>query len=190
MALGWMIFGTPWAGVILATAAFCALCYWMLRGWTTPGWALAGGALAVMEFGPLSQWMNGYWGGAWPPPRAAWYLARCRDCEWRAAGAMRLLLGLGLAIHLLTRPVRNPVPGAGGGAVLRPGPGTSRRGAQARCDSPPWPRMAVTPAIVLTLLQNRQVTGSWTTLPYALSQYQYGVPTSLTIQANPVPHAD
>ena len=64
MALGWMVFGTPWAGVMLATAAFCALCYWMLRGWTTPGWALAGGALAVIEFGPLSQWMNGYWGGA------------------------------------------------------------------------------------------------------------------------------
>ena len=64
LALGWTIFGHPWAGVVLAVAAFCALCYWMLRGWTTPGWALVGGLLAVMEFGPLSQWMNGYWGGA------------------------------------------------------------------------------------------------------------------------------
>ena len=26
-------------------------------------WALAGGVLAVIEFGPLNQWMNGYWGG-------------------------------------------------------------------------------------------------------------------------------
>ena len=32
LAIGWTLFGTPWAGVILATAAFCALCYWMLRG--------------------------------------------------------------------------------------------------------------------------------------------------------------
>ncbi len=48
--------------------------------------------------------------------------------------------------------------------------------------------LAVSPAIALTLLQNKQVTGKWTTLPYALSQYQYGVPMSLTIQPNPVPH--
>jgi hypothetical protein len=46
------------------------------------------------------------------------------------------------------------------------------------------------PAIGLTLLQNKQVTGSWTTLPYALSQYQYGVPAALTFQANPVPHRE
>ena len=36
----------------------------MLRGWTTPGWALIGGLLAVMEFGPLNQWTNSYWGGS------------------------------------------------------------------------------------------------------------------------------
>jgi hypothetical protein len=37
-------------------------------------------------------------------------------------------------------------------------------------------------------MQNKQVTGSWTTLPYALSQYQYGVPATFTVQPNPVPH--
>ncbi len=47
LAIGRMIFGLPWAGVLLSTAALCALCYWMLRGWTTPGWALLGGVLAV-----------------------------------------------------------------------------------------------------------------------------------------------
>ena len=64
LAAGWTLFGHPWAGVLLSTAALCSLCYWMLRGWTTPGWALAGGMIAVFEFGPLSQWMNGYWGGS------------------------------------------------------------------------------------------------------------------------------
>ena len=104
MALGWVVFGTPWAGTILATAAFCALCYWMLRGWTTPGWALAGGALAVMEFGPLSQWMNGYWGGSLTA--AAGCLVFGALPRLRAASRRRdaILLGLGLAIHLLTRP--------------------------------------------------------------------------------------
>jgi hypothetical protein len=64
LAIGRAIFGLPWAGVLLSTAAMCGLCYWMLRGWTTPGWALLGGMLAVIEFGPLSSWMNSYWGGS------------------------------------------------------------------------------------------------------------------------------
>src|SRR5215472_12830880 len=34
LALGKAIFGVAWAGVLLPTAAFCGLCYWMLRGWT------------------------------------------------------------------------------------------------------------------------------------------------------------
>src|ERR1035438_1441329 len=60
LAIGWTIFGHPWAGVLLSLAAFCALCYWMLRAWTTPGWALVGGCLAVCEFGPLNRWTNSY----------------------------------------------------------------------------------------------------------------------------------
>ena len=44
------------------------------------------------------------------------------------------------------------------------------------------------PAIALTLFHDHAVTGSWTTLPYSLSRYQYGVPTTFTVQPNPVPH--
>ncbi|HEX5229324.1 MAG TPA: hypothetical protein VFW44_16525 [Bryobacteraceae bacterium] len=40
----------------------------------------------------------------------------------------------------------------------------------------------------VSLLQNKQVTGSWTTLPYQLSRYQYGVPAAFTWQSNPQPH--
>src|SRR5690242_9698297 len=58
LAIGWTLFGHPWAGAVLSVAALAALCYWMLRAWTTPGWALAGGLLAIMEFGPLRYWMN------------------------------------------------------------------------------------------------------------------------------------
>ena len=66
LAIGRAIFGTPWAGVILSVSALCACSYWMLRAWVRPTWALLGGLLAVIEFGPLDQWMNGYWGGAVP----------------------------------------------------------------------------------------------------------------------------
>src|ERR1035441_1533584 len=103
LALGWTIFGHPWAGVLLATAAFCPLCFWMLRGWTSPAWSLAGAALAIIEFGPLNPWMNSYWGGM--PAAAAGCLVfgalpRLRHGRRKDA----VLLGVGLAIHLLTRP--------------------------------------------------------------------------------------
>jgi hypothetical protein len=45
-------------------------------------------------------------------------------------------------------------------------------------------------AVVLTLAHAKAVTGSWTTIPYAESRYQYGVPTTFTVQPNPVPHRE
>src|SRR5665213_4158465 len=104
LAIRRAIFGLPWAGVLLSTAALCSLCYWMLRGWTTPGYALLGGMLAVFEFGPLNQWTNTYWGGGYTAAAGCLVfgaLPRLRN-RWRARDA--LVLGLGLAMHLLSRP--------------------------------------------------------------------------------------
>ena len=47
--------------------------------------------------------------------------------------------------------------------------------------------VAAAPFAGFSLLQNRAVTGRWTTLPYMLSREQYGVPAAFTFQANPVP---
>src|SRR6185437_10610340 len=63
LALGWTLLGTPWAGVLMMCGLLCALSYWMLRGWTTASWAFLGGVFAVIEFGPMNQWTNNYWGG-------------------------------------------------------------------------------------------------------------------------------
>ena len=104
IAAGWLVFGHPWAGIGLSVGALCAFCYWMLRAWTTPGWSLIGGLFSVFLFGPLSQWMNSYWGGA---------VSGCAGClvfgalpRLRQTGRMRdgPLLGLGLALQILTRP--------------------------------------------------------------------------------------
>ena len=187
LALGWTVFGVPWAGVLMATGAFCALCYWMLRGWTTPGWALAGGLLAVMEFGPLNLWTNCYWGGALTASAGTLVfgaLPRLRQGDRTRDAAA---LGVGLAVHLLTRPYESVFLALGVALFFLP---TVRRRERARALRKPLAvaALAVLPAIGITLLQNRQVTGSWTTLPYVLSQYQYGVPAALTFQASPVPH--
>lgn len=189
LAAGWTLAGSPWAGVLLSVAAFCALCYWMLRGWTTPGWALLGGFLAVIEFGPLNQWTNSYWGGA--VPASAGCLVFGALPRLRAQGRTRdaVLLGLGLGIHALTRQFESIFLGIAVILFFLP---ELRRWSSAR----PLVRLAgiaalaLLPAILLTLAQNKQVTGSWTTLPEMLSQYQYGVPAALTFEPDPVPHRD
>jgi hypothetical protein len=178
LALSWNLFGLPWAGVLVGTAAFCGLCYWMLRGWVSAPWALLGGALAVMEFGPLNQWSNNYWGGFLPAvggclvfgalPRIKEY-GRTRDA---------VLLGLGIGLHLLTRPYETLFLGIAVLTYLLP-----RN----------WKPIAVAaavalPALGITLVQNKAVTGSWTKLPYALSQEQYGVPAALTFLPTPTPN--
>ncbi|MGD1070407.1 MAG: hypothetical protein ABSB15_09725 [Bryobacteraceae bacterium] len=180
LAIGEVLFRQPWAGVLLSIGAFCALCYWMLRAWVTPVWALAGGILAVMEFGPLSQWTNDYWGGA-VSAIAGCLVFGSLPRLWRS-GEPRdaALLGLGCALQLLTRPFES---------VLL-----------ALCILPallPLRRKLIgvalvilVPALSLTLFQNKAVTGRWTTLPYMLSRYQYGVPASFTFQKMPVPHRE
>ncbi len=183
MALGRAIFGTPWAGVLAGMGAFCALCYWMLRAWTTPVWALIGGVLAVIEFGPLSEWTNTYWGGS---------VAACAGClvfgalprlreRWQRRDA--ILLGVGLGLHLLTRPYESVFLLLAAILFLAPFRNLDPRMLAITA-------VAALPAVALILTQNKQVTGSWTTLPYQLSQWQYGVPESLTFQAQPTPHRE
>jgi hypothetical protein len=185
LALGRLISGIPWTGVLIATGAFCAACYWMLRGWVTPSWALLGGILAVMEFGPLCQWTNSYWGGGslaaaagcvvfGTLPRICNY-GRPRDC---------FLLGAGFGVHMLTRQFETVflllavvlffVLNRYGRNVLRVAG---------------FAGLPLIPVVLVILLQNHAVTHSWTTLPERLHQYQYGIPISLTIQPLPAPHA-
>ncbi|HWF47993.1 MAG TPA: hypothetical protein VG168_13375 [Bryobacteraceae bacterium] len=187
LAIGWTIFGLPWAGVLLSTGAFCALAYWMLRAWITPGWALLGGLLAVMEFGPLSMWMNSYWGGSFAAAAGCLAYGTLPRLMHRPRKRYAGLLGLGIGAHILTRPYESIFLVLSIGLFFLP---ALKKGIHWRAMLRPALAvgLAILPAITLVVLQNRSVTGSWTTLPYSLSQYQYGVPASLTFQHPVVPH--
>jgi len=189
LALGWTILGHPWAGVVLSLAAFCSLCYWMLRAWTTAGWALLGGVLAVFEFGPLNQWMNSYWGGA--VPAAAGCLVFGALPRLRENGRLRdgAWLGFGLALHILTRQYESIYLALS--VILFFLPDLRQRTTLLWLMRPAAVAFGVVClALGVTLMQNKRVTASWTTLPEALSQYQYGVPAGLTFQGAPVPHRE
>ena len=185
MAAGRLVFGDPWAGVLLAVSAFCGLSYWMLRGWVAHNWALVGGILSVIQFGPLNQWMNTYWGGALSAIAGCLVfgaLPRLRESE-QGRSRNAVLLGVGLGMELITRPFEFVLLVLSVGiyiwVALRSRRILKHLGIAA---------LAFLPAACLTLLHNRAVTGNWTTLPYVLSRYQYGVPTTFTFQPNPAPH--
>jgi hypothetical protein len=166
LALAQQILHIPWAGVLLLSGVLCALCYWMLRAWVTPLWALAGGLLAVIQFGPLSPWTNGYPGAALSASAGCLVLGSLP--RLREAPKMRygLILGVGLGLEILSEPFeallltfagalylffafrKNPIPG------LRPA--LAAIGVSAASAG-------------LLLLANHAVTHSWMTMPYTLS---------------------
>ncbi|MGP8246457.1 MAG: hypothetical protein ACLQVN_18300 [Bryobacteraceae bacterium] len=213
LAFGQFVFGEPWVGVLLAAGLFSALCYWMLRGWMSPGWALLGGLLSVAVFGPLEYWMNTYWGGsaaaaggclifgALPRLRQS---ARLRDAallglgfgvEWLARPFESLLLAVCVVAYVVARAflpavsrfVSTLLRGVDSVSEADVGTNAGAAGRSARATVAVVALLAALPALGLSLLQNRQVTGSWTTLPYQLSQRQYGIPTTFTFEAVPIP---
>jgi len=190
LAFGWIVFGQPWAGVLLSVAALCALSYWMLRAWTAPVWALAGGILAVALFGPLSYWTNGYRGGPLSAVAGCLVFGALPRLQKNVRLRDATLLGLGLSVQLHTRPyefiflllsvVLYWLPNIAAFLRFQFNSQVVRAilcsGAVLACAS------------ALMLIQNKQVTGEWTKLPYVLYRYQYGVPTAFTFQPVPVAH--
>jgi len=187
LALGWLVFGHPWAGVLLSVAAFSASCYWMLRAWTSPGWALAGGLLVCIEFGPLSYWTNSYWGGAVSATAGCLVFGAlprlARDFRLRDAA----VLGCGLSLQLLTRPFEFCFLLLSA-ILFFPVAARGRFNWRAGRKSVLIASVPLVAAVAITAVQNERVTGSWTTLPYMLYRYQYGMPASFTFQRNPTPH--
>lgn len=190
LAFGRLLSGLPWTGVLITMGAFCAACYWALLGYVEPGWAFVGGLLAVIQFGPLNLWANCYWGGELPAfagclvfgalPR----LARAWRSGSRGGTPDAILLGLGFSLHMLTRQFESLLLACS--IVLFCLPHLRRW--RPLLHSFAIVSLAVSPAVLLVLLQNKAVTQHWLLLPEQLSQYQYGVPTTLTIQPPATPH--
>ncbi len=186
LAIGRVFLGSAWAGVALSIAVFCALCYWMLRAWTTPGWALVGGLLAGIEFGPLNQWMNSFWGGGVSAAAGCLVFGSLPRLRESGRGRDAALLGLGVALQWLTRPYECIFLVVAAALYFAPCWRKWRGVARTMLIA----AGVVAPAFAVTLLQNRAVTGNWTTLPYQLSRYEYGIPSTFTFQPNPVPHRE
>jgi hypothetical protein len=103
LAIGQLL-GQPWIGVLLSSAAMCAVIYWMLLAWMPPRWALLGGAIVWLKFCLVSYWVNSYWGGAVAAIGGALLLGALARLLRRPRSRDALLFAIGLAILSNSRP--------------------------------------------------------------------------------------
>jgi hypothetical protein len=104
LAFGQVVLGHPFWGVWLSAGLMCSAITWMLQGWLSPAWALVGGILAVLRFGVFSYWATTYWGGAAAAIGGALVLGALPRIKTDQQVKDALLLGLGLALLVITRP--------------------------------------------------------------------------------------
>lgn len=85
LALGQVLFGHPFYGVVISVGLLVAAICWMLQAWVPPGWALAGGLYSLLTFFCGHYWMESYWGGA--------VAAFASACCWALIDALRATAG-------------------------------------------------------------------------------------------------
>ena len=104
LAAGRLLFGQPWAGVLLSMALLCAALLWMLRGWLPSEWALLGASLAIIRLALFSYWVNSYWGGAPAAIGGALVAGSLPRIFRRRRTGDAILFGLGLIVLAASRP--------------------------------------------------------------------------------------
>ncbi|MCL4844402.1 MAG: hypothetical protein KJZ79_21290 [Bryobacteraceae bacterium] len=182
LAAGELLFGHPWAGVLLSVALMSAAIVWMLYALLPPGWAAAAGFTAAFHFGAAHLWIDSYWGGAVGALGGALVFGALGRLRHGPSPRLALLLGAGWSLVWLVRPFESVWLLLAASAVLV---------AFIWRDRPFWRTWIASVTLflaplaftaLLSLSHNHAVTGSPLTLPYQLLQRHYGVPQGLAWQ--------
>jgi hypothetical protein len=105
MAAGQVFFGNPWYAILICSALMCAALCWMLQAWLPPNWALLGGCIAMIRIGLFSYWTNTFHAaGSLAALGGALVLGALPRLMKTARLRYGLLMGIGMAILVLTRP--------------------------------------------------------------------------------------
>lgn len=198
LAVGQVLFGHPWWGVLLSAGAMCAAVFWAVRGWVPHRWALLGGLAVALRYGAADYFVDSYWGGAIAAVGGALVFGAAGRLLGRGgprAYPVRygLLFGAGGAILLHSRPWEGflfCVPFAT--ALLARAAKPASRTAAARSLGAALLPLALAGAFLL--YDASRVTGSPWKLPHRAYAEQYGAASMFLfgrdVPAPPSPHAE
>jgi hypothetical protein len=190
LALGQVVFGHPWYGVLLSLGLMCGCACWMLQGWVPPLYVLLGSAFMIAEFSIRSYWVNSYWGlGALAAAGGALVFGAIPRLVRQARLSTSMMGAIGAAILANTRPFEGLIVFIACSATLL----WWRR----REKRPLWGwllRISIPPAVVLGAVflwmgyYNYRVTGNSFVMPYAINQEMYSAsPHFWILPDRPVP---
>lgn len=189
LAFGQVVMGHPLWGIWLSSGLMCAAICWALQGWMSPVWAFLGGLLAVIRLGTFSYWVDSYWGGTVLALGGALILGALPRIKQGPRLYHSLLLAIGMALLLFTRPYEGlffclPV-------ILMLVWWAAQR------NSPPWKiclaKIALPCALIMGLAFAAlgyyfwRVTGSPFTTPYQVNMRTYGLVYFPWEKIRPVP---
>lgn len=104
MALGIVLFGNAYWGVVICMALAIATGYWALRGWVGQRTALGAAFVLAILFRAPHYWMNSYWGGG-PPMLACFLMLGAYARVFNQQRYHFIAIGLlGLVLGFLSRP--------------------------------------------------------------------------------------
>lgn len=109
LALGQVLFGDPYWGVVISTGLMTGAVCWMMQGLLLPGWALIGGLFTAAAFGGGHYWIQSYWGGSVAALASALMVGAFARIVRRGRHRYIWLFAASSALGLLTRPYETGV---------------------------------------------------------------------------------
>lgn len=182
LAAGQVVFGHPWAGVLLGYAFMCAALCWSLQQWGPPWAALLVTVLAGLHMGfgfavhsVSAHWLSTYWGGAVACAGGALVIGAFPGLARSVSRGTILVAAAGVLILVNSRPFEGTVLIA----VCLFALVMWRRGMR-RSALPEFRLSNLAPAILLLVCggawmayYNFRVTGDPMLLPYMVNQRMY-----------------
>ena len=191
LALGWILFGTPTAGLWLGAAMCAAASTWMLAGTLPRRWATVGGILVAVHPSMQFDWSRSYMNGWLTATAATIMIGAVLRLRRKESFASSFAFGAGIGLIALCRPFEGLIFSLICGVSLvwmwvRNGRRLSdvcHRFGTVACGS--LPCLAI--ALSLIAAHNQATTGHWWRMPYQVHEQQYGAAPLFITQSLSVP---
>lgn len=174
LALGQVLFGHPYWGVVISTGLMTGAICWMMQGLLLPGWALIGGLFTALAFGGGHYWIQSYWGGSVTALASALMVGAFTRIVRFGRHRFIWLFAAGTALGLLTRPYEAGVLAAVLALALTMTYARRKSWIALRRMAAPYGAVMIAWAC-FQMYYDWRITGNVLKLPYFLHEEQYAV---------------